>query len=245
MPSNKIIINADMGEGIGNDQQLMPFISLCSIACGGHAGNKYTMNQTMDLAIEYNVGIGAHPSFEDAQNFGRKPLKLPLDKLKASLIKQLEVFLTILDSKRIKLHHIKPHGALYHLVSHQEHYADMMLQIFFELKLDGYLLIPYNAKTEHIFQSVEIPILKEAFIDRAYHNNYQLVNRSIKESSYTEYGKILSHLHRMVVKNQVLTIESNYIDIHADTYCIHGDNPYAEIILHSLVSDFEAKKLSC
>ncbi|MCY4299407.1 MAG: LamB/YcsF family protein [Flavobacteriaceae bacterium] len=244
MATEHIMINADMGEGIGNDRQLMPYVSLCSIACGGHTGNHNTMNHVMDLAIEHHVGIGAHPSFEDVENFGRKPLNLPLEKLKVSITKQLEVFLNILDSKKVELHHIKPHGALYHLISHHEHYAEMIMQIIFDFELNSYFFIPYKAKTEYMFHSVGIPIMKEAFIDRAYHNNYQLVDRSIKGSCYTEYQKIHSHLSQMVFEKQLLTVESDSIDLHADTYCIHGDNPNAEMILQSLAVDFKALKPS-
>ena len=233
-----------MGEGVGNDRQLMPFVSLCNIACGGHAGNRYTMNQVMDLAIENRVGIGAHPSFEDVKNFGRKPLDISLEKLKASITRQLECFLEVLAPKGVKLHHIKPHGALYHLIGNNENFAKMMVQIIFDLKLNGCLFLSYKAKTENIFHSADIPVMKEAFMDRAYHNNYQLVDRSVKGSCFSGFEKIHARLNQMVVKKQVLSIESELIDIHADTYCIHGDNPNAEIILKSLGSDFEAIKLA-
>jgi len=105
-------INADVGEGMGDDSGLMPLIQACNIACGGHAGNSFEMQKTIALAQKYNVRIGAHPSYPDTKNFGRRTLNLSKQELYNSLKAQISSLLDPL--KKGNLHHIKPHGALYH-----------------------------------------------------------------------------------------------------------------------------------
>ena len=104
-----IDLNCDLGEGTGNDPFVMPFISSCSIACGGHFGNKRTIKEAIELAEKYNVKTGAHPSYLDTKFFGRKSLDIPLKELQDSIRFQLDLFFNISANST----HIKPHGALY------------------------------------------------------------------------------------------------------------------------------------
>ena len=108
-----IDINCDLGEGMGTDAEIMPYISSCNIACGGHAGDKNTMREVSALALSHAVKIGAHPSFPDKENFGRKELEITDKLLAESLISQVQGLKEIVEYAGGKLHHIKPHGALY------------------------------------------------------------------------------------------------------------------------------------
>ena len=119
----RIDINCDVGEGVANEPLLMPFISSCNIACGGHFGNVETIDKTIQLAIKNKVLIGAHPSFPDKENFGRKFLDISHRELQKSLEKQLDICIERLSFYNQKLHHIKPHGALYNLIALNEKYA--------------------------------------------------------------------------------------------------------------------------
>src|SRR5215217_7956171 len=108
-------LNCDMGEGIGNDEAIMPFITSANIACGFHAGNGSTMRQTIELALKNNVKIGAHPSFHDKDYFGRREMFIKDDKLYALILEQLIKIDLIAKEKGASLHHVKPHGALYNM----------------------------------------------------------------------------------------------------------------------------------
>ena len=110
-------LNCDMGEGIGNDADLMPFISSANISCGFHAGNSQIIRQTIELALEHGVHMGAHPSFRDKEHFGRREMKLSPDKLYAIVLEQLIKIELLTKEKGATLHHVKPHGALYNLAA--------------------------------------------------------------------------------------------------------------------------------
>src|SRR5947209_2998320 len=106
-------LNCDMGEGIGNDAELLPYISSANIACGYHAGNDETMKETIRLCLQHNVSIGAHPSYADKENFGRKELNLLIGEVYQIVKDQIQVLKLITQSEGALLHHVKPHGALY------------------------------------------------------------------------------------------------------------------------------------
>src|SRR6478736_138941 len=113
----QIDINCDMGEGIGNEDLLMPFISSANIACGFHAGNEMEMQRMVMLCLEYNVAVGAHPSFPDRENFGRTNMNLPLTEVGKIVTEQIYLLNKIADARGAKLNHVKPHGALYNLAA--------------------------------------------------------------------------------------------------------------------------------
>ena len=110
-------LNADLGEGAGNDHIIMPFLSLCNIACGAHAGSKEIIHNTIQLAKKHDVKIGAHPSYPDKENFGRLRMDISQIDLFDSLMNQLQTFRTVAEQLKIKVYHIKAHGALYHAVA--------------------------------------------------------------------------------------------------------------------------------
>ena len=110
-------INVDVGEGLNNEVQLMPYMSSCNIACGGHAGDMETMRNVVKLAKQYRVKIGAHPSFPDKEYFGREIIEISSANLYTSLKKQIRSLLRVLKNEHLQLHHIKPHGALYNLAA--------------------------------------------------------------------------------------------------------------------------------
>lgn len=242
MDKLKISLNSDMGEGLDNDHQIMPLISLCNVACGGHAGNIESMKCVVDLAIQHQVCIGAHPSFPDRKNFGRRIIDISLSKLKDSLYQQIETFLNIVEQNNRVLYHIKPHGALYHLVSSSHRHAEMIIGLIQSLKLTCYLFVPYKSVIAQIVKSTEIPFIVEAFIDRAYHNDYRLVSRNFEGSVLSDANEIVTRLNSMIVENRLKTREGKFIDIKADTYCIHSDSPNVINILEQVNEEFDIIK---
>ena len=128
---NPIDLNIDMGEGMGNENELMPLINSCNIACGGHAGSSEEMQRVIDLAIKYKVKIGAHPSYPDRENFGRVSIQISEKKLVQSLKDQLYSFMELLEDKK-QLHHVKPHGALYNDCVKNPEVAEIVLNVIEE-----------------------------------------------------------------------------------------------------------------
>ncbi len=123
-------INCDLGEGGEHDDELMPLISACNIACGGHAGTLETMHHTVDMAMEHGVEIGAHPSYPDKENFGRVSVKMTHEELKRSLVAQIMGLKQITEAEGAMLTHVKPHGALYHDAQVNQEIADTIIRVY-------------------------------------------------------------------------------------------------------------------
>ena len=142
---NRIDINADLGEGSPYDAILMPLISSCSIACGGHFGNEKTMRAAVQLAKKHKVKIGAHPSFPDMENFGRKVLPMTANELSESVFHQLNSFLSVCESEEVFVHHIKLHGALYNYAAIDAPTADAVLEGILATQMRSKLYVPYGS----------------------------------------------------------------------------------------------------
>jgi UPF0271 protein len=233
---NIIDINCDVGEGMNNEHLIMPFISSCNIACGGHFGNKKTIDKTLQLAIENNVLVGAHPSFPDKENFGRTVLKITEAVLKQSLVAQLDLFLARLANYNQKIHHIKPHGALYNLIAKDRLEAIKFIKITKKYLKDCFLYVPYNSKIAEVALENNINIKYEAFADRMYNDDLTLVSRTRENAMIQDVDAITKHLVKMVKTDTVETIFGTEKEIKAATYCIHGDHENSVGILPALVT---------
>jgi UPF0271 protein len=221
----KIDINCDLGEGMGNEAQLMPLISSCNIACGGHAGDMATMRQVALLAKEHRVLIGAHPSYPDKVNFGRTSVKISDKDLKTSIHEQLTNLKAVLKSLEIGLNHIKPHGALYNDVAKDKELALVFLDCIEKYKHEVFLYVPYRSKIEKEALRLGFQIKYEAFADRNYNADLSLVPRQNPMALIQDPKAVIDHILYMVTKGKVLTPSGKAVKIKADTYCIHGDSP--------------------
>ncbi len=143
-------INCDLGEGIGNDEAIMPYLGSCNIACGGHAGDSESMKTAVLLARKHDVKIGAHPSFLDPVNFGRKEMNVPSELLKRQLTDQIFELKEIASSFGMSLHHVKPHGALYNLAAKSVETAELIIDIMQDLEDTIYLYVPFNSVIESL-----------------------------------------------------------------------------------------------
>lgn len=222
-----------MGEGIGSDANLMPWISSCSISCGAHAGDEYTIRKTIRLAKKHGVKIGAHPGYPDKENFGRMVMDISKKTLQKSIKKQLNSFSDILKKEGGELHHIKAHGALYHQLAKNKALAFMFLDALKNFtKIPLY--VPFCSEIAKAATNRGFQILYEAFADRNYNADLTLVSRKDKNALLQNPTAILQHILKMVKKNQVLSVQGVKIHIQADTFCIHGDTPNALEILKYL-----------
>jgi UPF0271 protein len=236
---HSININCDVGEGMNNEHLIMPFISSCNIACGGHFGNKKTIEETLKLAIENDVLVGAHPSFPDKNNFGRKVLKITEAALKKSIEAQLDLFLVCLANCNQKIHHIKPHGALYNLIAKDKKEAVRFIKITKKYLKDCFLYVPYNSKIAEVALENNINIKYEAFVDRRYNDDLTLVSRGHENAVILHSGTIAKQLVKMVKINAVGTISGEEKEMKATTFCIHGDNKNIVEILPALALELK------
>ena len=227
-----IDINCDVGEGVGNEAQLLPLISSCNISCGAHSGNKETMNSVIQLAKSHQVKIGAHPSYPDRENFGRVVMDIPNQQLVDSIKGQIADFLEALKQQNVELHHIKPHGALYNLIADNEDMAHVFLdaiKVYKEIPV----YLPYLSKIHKVAIKRGFRFYLEAFADRNYDSDLNLVSRSLDNAVIQEPKKVLQHVLKMVNEEQVNTIDGIQRSIKAHTFCVHGDTPSAlEILMY-------------
>ncbi|TVZ25299.1 UPF0271 protein [Gillisia sp. Hel_I_86] len=234
-----IHINCDLGEGGKYDAQLMPHISACNIACGGHAGDAETMLKTVSLAMENKVEIGAHPSYPDRENFGRQSLDISEKELKRSIQEQLFLLAEIVKKQGGKLTHIKPHGALYNDAARDEKIAQTVLDAILESGLDLMLYAPENSMISRLAEG-KIPVLFEAFADRNYNPNFSLVSRAKNNALITQKEAVFKHLYSMFFKGEIVCEKSIKIPSRAATFCLHSDTPNSVEILEYLVEKFHA-----
>ena len=227
-------INCDLGEGLANDAQIMPYISSCNIACGGHAGNIELIKKTVQLAKKFQVKIGAHPSFVDRENFGRKELYVPKDLLIEQIIDQISVLKRIVEKEGEVLHHVKPHGALYNMAAKDEKIAKSVIEAvqFFD---DGLILyVPFRSSIANELIKRNLPFYYELFADRMYLDDLSLMSRKETGSVIENPKRVLKRVKQLIDLGTIKTVQGNNIKIKSDTICVHGDNPNAVEIVKSL-----------
>jgi UPF0271 protein len=234
-----IDINCDMGEGIGNEEALMPFISSANIACGYHAGNSTEMERMVDLCIKYDIAVGAHPSFADKENFGRTEMQLPLNEIYVIVTDQLKALNEIATVKGTKLHHVKPHGALYNMAARQMDVASTIAKAVKDFNpsliyygLSGSVMIE-AAKQEGLFTASEV------FADRTYQPNGSLTPRTLSNALITETAVAVSQVQQMINKQSVTAVNGATVYILADTVCLHGDGIHAAEFAKALYTDLQ------
>ena len=223
--NSKIRINSDLGEGTGVEKDIMPFLNSCSIACGGHTGDKSSMTDTILIAKKYDVNIGAHPSYPDKENFGRKNISISNADLSNSLMSQIDDLDRIARSLETSLNHIKMHGALYNFSANDLEIASIIIELMRFKYSDKILYVPYGSLISELAIENNIKIYYEVFLDRNYNNDLSLVSRENNNSMILDYQKMLKRLENVINDNKIQTIGGDYKEISADTFCVHGDSP--------------------
>lgn len=236
----KIDLNCDLGEGGKYDAQLMKYISSCNIACGGHYGDKNSIKETIQLAKINNVAIGAHPSYPDKENFGRKSLKLNKEEFIKTITKQIHLFFEVALSENVSVHHIKAHGALYNDLVINKDLVSRYLRSIDQYKTEVLLYVPYGSVIAEEAIKLGFKVMYEGFVDRNYEDNLSLVSRSNPNAIIQDKDTAVEHILRMVEKNELITINGNKKFIKAETFCTHGDNEQALLfvkeIYHTLIA---------
>jgi UPF0271 protein len=220
-------INCDMGEGMSNDEQIMPFITSANIACGYHAGDISTMQKTIELCLKHNVAIGAHPSFHDRNNFGRITAQHSPEEVYELIIQQLFILAEVANAFNTKLHHVKPHGALYNKAAKD---SSIALAIAKAVKaFDNQLILYGLSGSESIIQAqaTGIKTASEVFADRSYQDDGTLTPRSMPNALIEDIDKATIQVLQMVREGMVTTVNGLSVPVITETICIHGDGKYA------------------
>ncbi|GAA5189183.1 5-oxoprolinase subunit PxpA [Ferrimonas gelatinilytica] len=220
-------INCDLGEGAGQDDRLMPLISSANIACGGHAGDRASMLTTLLLARKHGVAIGAHPGYDDREQFGRRPLSLSKPQLKALMREQIQALASLAHPLGSKLHHVKLHGALYNQASHDRAMANVVVETLQSLDPGLKLYALANSPLQSMAQQAGLTVIAEGFADRRYRNDGTLVPRSEPNASISSLAACLRQLQEMVEQHRVTSVEGEAVPLRIDTLCVHGDGPHA------------------
>ena len=234
-------INCDLGEGLNNENIIMPLIDSCNVACGGHAGDNGSMIECVEISIRNNVKIGAHPSYPDKINFGRKKINISPSELSYSIIYQIESLEAIASSYGVILNHIKAHGALYNYMMIDADLCNLYLDALKEFKNKYSLYIPYKSEIEKIAIKRGFSIVYEVFGDRNYNDDLSLVSRNYENALITDPDNVVEHIKTIKETKTVKTINGNFQKIKFDTICIHSDTNNSVDILKKINKEFNGK----
>ena len=225
----EININCDLGEksklhNNENDPFLLGIVNSANVACGYHAGDEETMDQVIKISKDNNVSIGAHPSFNDPENFGRKRMNLSSSEVKKIIIDQYEILQRIAFNHNENVTHIKPHGALNNMACEDLELATTIAKAVNEIDKDMIYLVPTGSKMEIAAKKLGMKTACEIFADRNYEDDGNLVSRSKTNALITDPEQAKKHVLSMV-KNQAINCHSGkQIPCEIDSICIHGDN---------------------
>ena len=224
----EININCDLGEksehhSNKNDPELLDIVNSASIACGYHAGDENTMREVINISIKNGVSFGAHPSFKDPENFGRKRMSLPSNEIKKLIKDQFNILQKIADEKNQKVTHIKPHGALNNMACEDVELANIISKTIYEIDKDLIYIVPTGSKMELSANKHNLKVASEIFADRNYLDNGNLVPRKEINAVIIDPDEAKEHVLFMI-KNQALRcLSGKQIPCKIDSICIHGD----------------------
>ena len=246
--SIEININCDLGEkskhhSNKHDPDLLEIVNSANIACGYHAGDEETMNQVVEISKKNGVSIGAHPSFNDPENFGRERMNLSSSELEKLIIDQYEILQTISSNHGENVTHIKPHGALNNMACEDIDLATTLAKVIKRINPDLIYLVPTGSKMEQAAKKLDMKIACEIFADRNYEDDGNLVSRKKPYALITDPEKAKKHVLNMV-KNQAINCHSGkQIPCEIDSVCIHGDNQSSLATAKSIRNNLLENKL--
>ncbi|XKG23526.1 LamB/YcsF family protein [Ureibacillus chungkukjangi] len=228
----RLDINCDMGESfgayrLGNDYEILDYVTSINVACGFHAGDPMIMRQTVKRAIEKGVKIGAHPGYPDLQGFGRRNMDFTPEEIYNMIIYQVGALRGFVDVEKTELHHVKPHGALYNQSANDLAKAQAVIDAVYDLnpKLKLYCLA--GSLIAKLAREKGLAVFEEAFSDRNYNEDGTLVSRYSEQALITNEDEMFEHVKGILLSNEVMTIQKKVIKINAQTLCIHGDGAHA------------------
>ena len=228
----EININCDLGESsklhsTENDPLLLEIVNSANIACGYHAGDKPTMEKTIEISKKNKVSIGAHPSFNDPENFGRKRLNLPSSEITKLIIDQINILSNIAVKAGVKVTHVKPHGALNNMACENYDLAKVISESIMQVDKELIFLVPTGSQMEKAGKKLGMKIATEIFADRNYEDDGNLVSRSKENAMITDPEIAKKHVIKMVESQALNCYSGKQIPCEIDSICVHGDGKSA------------------
>ena len=225
----EININCDLGEkskhhSNKHDPELLKIVNSANVACGFHAGDEDTMDQVVQISKDNGVSIGAHPSFNDPENFGRKRINLSSLEIKKLIIDQYEILQNIASKHNENVSHIKPHGALNNMACEDIELATTLAKTIKDISKDLIYLVPTGSKMEVAAKTLNMKIACEIFADRNYEDDGNLVSRKKSHALITDPELARNHVLSMVKNQAINCLSGKQIPCEIDSVCIHGDN---------------------
>lgn len=234
-----IDLNADLGEGCGDDAALLEVVTSANVACGAHAGDAATMQSTLELCLHRGVSVGAHVSYPDRENFGRRELGLRGPEITDQVLRQLEVLATAARRTGARLRHVKAHGALYNRLADDHEAADAVIVAIKSFDPSLLLLTLPECTAMRRAQSLGVVAVGEAFADRAYRDDSRLLPRSEPGAVLTDAALVTERALRLIREGTLPSVSGKSLRIGARSLCVHGDTPGAAALARSLRRSLE------
>ena len=222
----KIDFNCDMGESfgsykLGQDEEVIKYITSANVACGFHAGDPQWMRHTVKLAEEHGVGVGAHPSFPDLQGFGRRNMVVTSAEAKNDVMYQIGALKAF--TREHKLQHVKPHGAMYNMAVDGGDLSKAINEAVLEIDPEMILIVLAGSPWAGVAREMGLRVATEAFADRALNPDGTLVSRSKPGSVIHDLDEVVERSLKMVTEGRATAINGEEVEVQADTLCLHGD----------------------
>jgi UPF0271 protein len=230
----QIDLNADVGEGVGDDGGVLPLVSSANIACGFHAGNPSIMRSTVQLAQRYGVAVGAHPGFQDQAEFGRREMHMGLAELENVVAYQVGALAGVAAAEGVRLRHVKPHGALYNMAARDEAMAAAIARAV--RAVDPSLVLFGLAGSQLVVagERIGLRVASEVFADRAYRSDGSLAPRGTAGAVLADAPEVARRAVEMAARQTVTAVDGISVSVRADTICIHGDTPGAGVLARAV-----------
>jgi len=243
--SYKVDINSDLGESfgrykLGNDEEVLKFITSANVACGFHAGDPNVINHTIIYAKKNNTAVGAHPGYPDLVGFGRRKLYyLDNNTLQNDIYYQIGAIEAFLNLHGMKLQHVKLHGEMAHLFEESEELAQLLVDTVYNYNKNLVIVGHSGLKVVKAAKKKKMKVAQEVFADRAYQKNGKLVPRGQQGAMIEDTKIAVDRILRMIFENKVRTIEGEDINIYPNTICVHGDGTHAVEFVKTLRAELE------
>jgi 5-oxoprolinase (ATP-hydrolysing) subunit A len=223
----EIDLNADLGEGCGSDEALLDLVSSANIACGWHAGGASAMRECVRWAVQKGVAIGAHPSFNDPENFGRKEMDLPAGEIYAGVLYQIGALSAIAQAEGGRVVHVKAHGALYNQAARDPRIAEAIVSAVHDFDPSLAVFALANSGLVTAAREAGLAVVEEVFADRGYRSDGSLVPRKEPGALLDDEDVVLARTLTMVREQRVQAVDGKWVPLNAQTICLHGDGAHA------------------
>ncbi len=236
----QIDLNSDMGESFGNytlgdDEQMLDYVTSANIACGFHAGDPVVMARTVKLAASKGVAVGAHPSYPDLQGFGRRKMDMTPDEIEALILYQVGALAAFAHSLKAELTHVKAHGMLYNTAALEAPLSRAIARGIANFSKDLTMVCLATSQImQEEGQKAGLRIAREAFADRAYNPDGNLASRKLPNTVFSDPNQAVEQVLSLVKKGEIKAVDGSTVKLQADTICIHGDGPAALPIARAL-----------